>query len=299
MALVNYIIQISIPTLFFGIFALGLNLKWGYAGLLDFGHVAFLSLGAYTTIILSLNGVPLLFACLAGITLAGLAGGLLGFPALRLREDYLAIVTLSFAQILNLVLKNEEWLTRGTLGLHGFERPFQDIISAGNYNYLLIVLGILGIILVYLLLEKLVNSPWGRVLKSIREDETVSSAMGKNVLSYKIQALALGSAIAGFAGIILAFYYQYINPHLFVPMITFNAWIAVVLGGSANNRGTILGSIIVWGLLLNGTRVLSDYIPLESTQLGAMRIMIIGFLLIVLMRFKPEGILGDKEELSL
>lgn len=299
MAVFDFIITVAISTFTFGIFALGLNLKWGYSGLLDFGHVAFLSVGAYTTVILNLHGVPLTLAVLAGILLAGLAGALLGFPALRLRDDYLAIVTLSFAQILNLLLKNEEWLTRGTLGLHGFSRPFQSLIPSGSYDYFLLVLVLIGLLAVYFLLEKLINSPWGRILKSIREDEMVTSALGKNVFSYKIQALALGSVMAGLAGALLAFHVQYINPHTFEPMLTFFAWIAVVLGGGANNRGTIIGSIIVYGFLFNGTRFLTDYIPLESTQVGALRIMIIGALLVGLMRFKPEGILGKKEELAI
>lgn len=299
MALIDFFVTISISTSIFALFALGLNLKWGFAGLLDFGHVAFLSIGAYTTVLLSLNGFPLILSIIAGMFLAAIAGGLLGFPALRLRDDYLAIVTLSFAQILNLILKNEEWLTRGTFGLHGFKRPLEGVIAPSDYNYFLLGLTIAAIIAVYLILKKLVDSPWGRVLKSIREDEMVSSALGKNVFSYKIQALALGSAIAGLAGAIWAFHLQYLIPRAFSPMLTFFAWTTIVLGGSADNRGTLIGAVLLWGFLKNGTRFLTDYIPFESTQLAAMRIMIIGLLLIILMRFKPEGLLGKKEELAI
>ncbi len=299
MGVFQFLVSISITTGIFTIFTLGLNLKWGFSGLLDIGHVAFLSLGAYATALLNLQGVNLFLSVLAGIILAGLAGALLGFPALRLRDDYLAIVTLSFAQILNLILKNEVWLTKGTIGLTGFSRPFQKLVAPINYNYFLLALIVVFIVLIYIILEKLVNSPWGRVLKSIREDEVVTAAMGKNVLSYKIQSLALGSAIAGLAGALLAFNYLYINPMLFAPMLTFYAWIAVVLGGSADNRGAILGTVLVWGVLLNGTRFLPDYLPLGSTQLAALRIMLIGLILMLLMRFRPEGIFGNKEELSL
>ncbi len=298
MWLFQFIVSVSIITGIFSIFALGLNLKWGYSGLIDIGHVAFLSIGAYTTVILNLNGFNILFSVLAGIILSGLAGAVLGFPALRLRDDYLAIVTLSFAQILNLIIKNEEWLTNGTSGLTGYVRPFEGLVASLNYEYVLLGLVIILLVIVYFVLEKLVNSPWGRVLKSIREDEIVTSAMGKNVLSYKIQSLALGSAIAGLAGALLAFYYGYINPLIFAPMLTFYAWIAVVLGGSANNLGSILGTIIIWGFLRNGTRLITGYIPLGS-KVAPLRIMFIGIILMLLMRFKPEGIFGNKEELSL
>lgn len=299
MGLFSFLIPLSVTVGVFTIFVLGLNLKWGYAGLLDIGHVAYLSIGAYATVILNLNGVSLPFAVLAGIILAGIAGGLLGFPALRLKDDYLAIVTLGFAEILNLFIKNEDWLTKGTSGLIGFERPFEGLLTSIPYNYFLLALVVAFILLIYFGLEKLVESPWGRVLKSIREDEVVTAAMGKNVLSYKVQSLALGSAIAGLAGALLAFKVGFIHPTTFEPMLTFYAWIAVVLGGSADNRGSVIGTIIVWGFLRQGSKLLTGYVPLGRPQVAAMRIMIIGIILMLLMRFKPEGILGNKEELSL
>ncbi len=299
MGLISYLIPVSMTIGIFTIFTLGLNLKWGFSGLLDIGHVAYLSIGAYTTVLLNLNGVGLFFAVLAGIILAGLAGGLLGFPALRLKDDYLAIVTLGFAEILNIIIKNEVWLTNGSAGLIGFAKPFEELVTSASYDYVLLALVLAFVIIVYFGLEKLVKSPWGRILKSIREDEVVTAAMGKNVFSYKVQSLALGSAIAGLAGALLAFKVGYINPATFIPMLTFYAWIAVVLGGSADNRGSVLGVIIVWGLLRKGSRHLTGYIPLESFQVAAIRIMIIGIILMILMRFKPEGVLGDKEELSL
>ncbi len=299
MGLFSFLIPLSVTVGVFAIFVLGLNLKWGFAGLLDIGHVAYLSIGAYATVILNMNGLSLPLAVLAGIILAGLAGGLLGFPALRLKDDYLAIVTLGFAEILNLFIKNEDWLTKGTGGLIGFDRPFEGLLTSVPYSYLLLALVIAFIIIIYFGLEKLVDSPWGRVLKSIREDEVVTAAMGKNVFSYKVQSLALGSAIAGLAGALLAFKVGYIHPTTFEPMLTFYAWIAVVLGGSADNRGAVIGTIIVWGVFRQGSKLLTGFVPLGRPQVAAIRIMIIGIILMFLMRFKPEGILGNKEELSL
>jgi len=292
-----YIITVLLIASIYAIFSLGLNLEWGFTGLVNFGHVAFLAIGAYTTVLLNLSGVPLILSVIAGVALAGLCGGLLGIPTLKLREDYLAIVTIGFAEIIRFFLLNEEWLTRGPMGVHVSSRPFEELIP-GDYNFFLFpfVLGVL--VICYLLLEKLVKSPWGRVLKSIREDEDVPASLGKNVFSYKIQALVLGSMIAGFAGSLLAFYLQYINPRNFMPIETFYAWIAVVLGGSGNNRGTILGAFILWAFF-SGTRFAQGHLPFSPTQMGALRILFIGLLLILIMMFKPEGLLGKKEELTL
>jgi neutral amino acid transport system permease protein len=291
--MIEYIVTVLLVAAIYALFSLGLNLEWGFTGLINFGHVAFFAIGAYTTVLLNLHGVPLILSVIAGMALAGLCGGLLGIPTLKLREDYLAIVTIGFAEIIRFFLLNEEWLTRGPVGLHGFSRPFEDFIP-GDYNYFLLLLVLVIIVVFYLLLEKLIKSPWGRVLKAIREDEEVPTSLGKNVFSYKIQSLVLGSTIAGLAGSLLAFYLQYINPRNFMPIETFYAWIAVVLGGSGNNKGTILGAIILWSFF-SGTR----FLPFNQTQMGALRILFIGLLLMVIMMFKPEGLLGRKEELAL
>lgn len=291
--MIEYIVTVLLVAAIYALFSLGLNLEWGFTGLINFGHVAFFAIGAYTTVLLNLHGVPLILSVIAGMALAGLCGGLLGIPTLKLREDYLAIVTIGFAEIIRFFLLNEEWLTRGPVGLHGFSRPFEDFIP-GDYNYFLLLIVLVIIVVFYLLLEKLIKSPWGRVLKAIREDEEVPASLGKNVFSYKIQSLVLGSTIAGLAGSLLAFYLQYINPRNFMPIETFYAWIAVVLGGSGNNKGTILGAIILWSFF-SGTR----FLPFNQTQMGALRILFIGLLLMVIMMFKPEGLLGKKEELTL
>lgn len=291
--MIEYIVTVLLVAAIYALFSLGLNLEWGFTGLINFGHVAFFAIGAYTTVLLNLHGVPLIVSVIAGMALAGLCGGLLGIPTLKLREDYLAIVTIGFAEIIRFFLLNEEWLTRGPVGLHGFSRPFEDFIP-GDYNYFLLLFVLVIILVFYFLLEKLIKSPWGRVLKAIREDEDVPTSLGKNVFSYKIQSLVLGSTIAGLAGSLLAFYLQYINPRNFLPIETFYAWIAVVLGGSGNNKGTILGAIILWSFF-SGTR----FLPFNQTQMGALRILFIGLLLMVIMMFKPEGLLGRKEELTL
>ena len=153
--LLDYLISIMLTAGIYAIFALGLNLQWGYAGLLNFGHVAFMAIGAYATVLLSLNGVPLPLAILTGMILAGVAGAFLGMATLKLREDYLAIVTVGFSEILRFLLLNEAWLTKGSFGLYGYPRPFQDLVSSQDYNLFLAGVVLIILAIVYAFLEVL------------------------------------------------------------------------------------------------------------------------------------------------
>lgn len=381
---VSYLVSLVIFTATYALFSLGLNLQWGFTGLINFGHVAFLTLGAYTTVLLSLANVPLLIAVIVGAAIAALLGLLIGLSTLRLREDYLAIVTIGVSEVVRLVALNEEWLTRGSRGVYGYALPLEALtrptaaskigmivvwtvifvlagwqlwrwmrrsytrlerkseagepksiavgklalavasavfgvvlycagaLSLWDYSYkaglMLILVTVLA--LVYWRLEVLTRSPWGRVLKAIREDEDVAKALGKNAFWYKLQALMLGGAIAGIAGAFYAWQLNFINPDGFVPLITFQAWTIVVLGGAGNNAGTILGAIIYWAYnsvtrylpdLLSAIHTVIPVVPtsVDESRLGAFRIMVIGLLLIVLMMARPQGILGKKEELTL
>lgn len=371
----NLVVLITL-TAIYALFSLGLNLQWGFTGLINFGHVAFLTLGAYATVLLSLNGMPLILAVVVGAVLAAVLGLGIGISTLRLREDYLAIVTIGVSEVIRLMALNEEWLTRGALGIpisnnllplgeltnpnlisrlvmvaiwtlifiaggwqiwHWIKRAPDDrskpleataqsriattkwlwglgvgligllLYQAGvssllfNYSYKsgLMLLVVLVLALVYWRLEVLVKSPWGRVLKAIREDEEVAKALGKDVFWYKIQSLMIGGAIAGVAGAFYAWNLTFINPDGFIPLITFYAWVMVVLGGSGNNAGTLLGAAI-FQIYFTVTRfALPALIPLDDARLGALRLMVIGLLLIVLMMARPQGILGKKEELTL
>jgi neutral amino acid transport system permease protein len=170
---------------------------------------------------------------------------------------------------------------------------------AYNYKVGLMWLLIVSVAFVFWRLQALVNSPWGRVLKAIREDEEVAKALGKNVFRYKLQSLMIGGAIAGLAGAFYAWQLTYINPDGFIPLVTFQAWIIVVLGGSGNNVGTLLGAMIFWAYDTATRFLLPSLLPLDDARLGAFRIMVIGLLMIVLMMWRPQGILGNKEELTL
>jgi neutral amino acid transport system permease protein len=373
----EYLVFLAISTATFALFSLGLNLQWGFTGLINFGHIAFMTLGAYTTVLLSLQGVPILLATLFGAMVAALLGLVIGFATLRLREDYLGIVTIGVGELIRLVVNNQElpvgktW-TSGAFGVQSYPIPLSTtpnlfvkfvmiglltlllaisifslwrwiqtaqksrltdavnkigsqqelvlrwvvgillallaiaIYIAGVtllYNYIpkagLMVLSLLVLALIFWRLEILVRSPWGRVLKAIREDEEIPKALGKNVFWYKLQSLMLGGAIAGIAGGFFAWQISAIYPDNFQPQLTFDAWIMVILGGSGNNLGSILGAVIFFAYDAITREVLPIFIPLDEARLGAFRIMVIGLILMVLMIWRPQGILGKKEELTL
>ncbi|MGF1537022.1 MAG: branched-chain amino acid ABC transporter permease [Elainellaceae cyanobacterium] len=470
----GYIVSLIIFTAIFALFSLGLNLQWGFTGLINFGHVAFMVVGSYLVVILTTQGylkeiplqmlerftwmqatplvrilpavssrlpaqLPIWVALLLGALSAALLGLLMGLATLRLREDYLAIVTIGMAEMLRLVALNEQWLTRGTFGIQQFPLPLSQLQPgalmrllmiavltaiaglglwrlwrwaarqirsarlaalmrgvAGLLAYLgalagaiagalgttqiidraggqsgavpdwglsLILLSLMGLVgwlavrlarrfqlaaqgeavvltaaiaigalglwvygyaasalyhydrnptktglmwlcvvivaTTYAALQRLVTSPWGRVLKAIREDEQVARALGKNAFWYKLQSLMLGGAIAGVAGALYAWQLTTVYPDNFRPLETFNAWTIVVLGGAGSNAGTLLGAAIFWTYQTLTRFTLEDVVPLDSAQLGAFRIMVIGLLLMVMMIWRPQGILGRSEELTL
>ena len=293
----GYLIFLTISTTIFALFSLGLNLQWGFTGLINFGHIAFMTVGAYTTVLLSLQGVPLIFGVAIGAVLAALLGLLIGLSTLRLREDYLAIVTIGVSELLRLVVNNQQLpmgkeFRQGSFGVYGYALPPGD-------KFGLMVLSLLVLGLTFWLLETLVRSPWGRVLKAIREDEQSPKALGKNVFWYKLQSFMLGGAIAGIAGAFLAWQTTTIYPNNFEPLTTFYAWTIVVLGGAGNNVGTILGAVIFWGYDSLTRFYLPQLVHLDASREGAFRIMVIGLILMVLMVWRPQGILGKKEELTL
>ena len=272
---------------------LGLNVQWGLTGLVNLGVVAFFAVGAYTSALLAVGGTPLALAWPAGVALSAAAAVGLATVALRLREDYLAIVTLGFGEVLRLFLLNEAWLTRGANGVTGIPRPLHAWFSA-HYDVFYLALVVAAVALAYAALEHVRRSPFGRVLRAIREDETVAAVAGKPVFWFKVQAFALGAAVAGLAGILFAHYLAYIEPNMFLPQESLFVWLALILGGSGNNRGALLGSVVLLGLL-EGSRFAKDVIPfLSGVRLAAAQQILVGVVLVVLMIRRPEGLLPEK-----
>lgn len=305
----------------FAIAAVGLNIHFGYTGLLNFGHVGFLAAGAYgTAISLSFWSVNPIVAILFGILFALGLALILGVPTLRLRSDYLAIVTIAAAEILRLLARSTAMrgITRGSEGLNEWAGPYQEAnpftqtLDFGPFRYLpmqlaIVVFGWLLVAVLSLLVWLLMRSPWGRVLKAIREDEDAARALGKNAYWFKMQALMLGGAIAGLAGFVQAIDKATVQPDTFGPPITFFIWTALILGGAARVGSPVIGAILFWFLIIFSESFLSELVDdgtipeaiLASTEVSTVRFMIMGLGLMLLMIFRPQGIFGDREEMAL
>tara|TARA_B100001996_G_scaffold204282_1_gene156461 strand:- start:1490 stop:2545 length:1056 start_codon:yes stop_codon:yes gene_type:complete len=306
----------------YGLAAIGLNVHFGLTGLLNFGHASFMGVGAYVTLLLiphaagregeiTESGLPFLIALLVGIIAASLFGLLLGLPAIRLRGDYLAIVTIAAAEIFRLLVRDLEPITGGVYGIINFSdslqqyRPiiFENIVSKYELNPSQAWVGLLSwisIFFVLIILRRLTNSPWGRALRAVREDEDAVRALGKNAVWLKLQSFMLGAGIAGLAGVFLAFNYGSLQTTTFVPLLTFYVWAIMILGGVGSLSGPIFGSIIFW-VIISETDKLAGLIfeNANGQQLAGVRFVLVGLLIMVLMIFRPSGLLGKKEELLL
>ena len=306
----------------YGLAAIGLNVHFGLTGLLNFGHASFMGVGAYVTLLLiphaagregeiTESGLPFLLALFIGIIAASLFGLLLGLPAIRLRGDYLAIVTIAAAEIFRLLVRDLESITGGVYGIINFSdslqqyRPiyFENFVSRYELNPSQVWVGLLSwisILFVLVILKRLTNSPWGRALRAVREDEDAVRALGKNAVWLKLQSFMLGAGIAGLAGVFLAFNYGSLQTTTFVPLLTFYVWAIMILGGVGSLSGPIFGSIIFW-VIISETDKLAALIfeNANGQQIAGVRFVLVGLLIMVLMIFRPSGLLGKKEELLL
>jgi branched-chain amino acid transport system permease protein len=305
------------------VFALGVQLQFGVAGLFNFGQVAFMAISAYTMAILIVRfSVPMLLAAPAGVLAALGFGALLGVPTLRLRTDYLAMATIAAGEIIRYLTVNLQSITGGPIGTVHLLGPgklasynaewlaFQDSVRAALVSVLgpevatrdlaMLVLVWPAALTLVGLIAVLVRSPWGRVLRAIREDEDAAAALGKNVYAMKMQALLIGSALGGIAGIFLAWQLSLFSPADFRPTFTFFAYIIVILGGMTRTWAVPIGAV-AFGILFAGTRLL-DFFPLNLISSGDrafLRLLVVGLALILLMVFRPQGMFGKREELVL
>ncbi len=288
-----YVLDLVVFIGIFGIVSLSLNLEFGFAGLANFGKVAFFLVGAYTYAILSQMGVPFYLCLIAGALTSAITGFLVSLPTLRLRMDYLAIVVLTFGEILRLIIKSEAWIAGGAWGI-----AVPRAISVAGASARVDVLVNIGLVyfclfICFMVVQRLSNSPYGRVLRAIREDEVAAEALGKNKAKYRAQTLALGSAMAGVAGGLFAQYIQFIDPYMFMPMLTFTVWIMVILGGPANNWGALLGAALVQ-IFDKGALIAKDYLtlPIDPTDL---QYILFGVLMILVLLYRPGGLLKESQ----
>jgi neutral amino acid transport system permease protein len=319
---------ISTSAIIYALAAIGLNLHFGYTGLLNFGQVGFMAAGAYGLGITTYTyGWPLWAGILAGLGAGVLLGVLLGAPTLRLRADYLAIVTIAAGEIIRIIVRAAVLrdVTGGSNGLNGFANEFQEwnvfdpsreyggrVFGKLNLEYtgadlweMIIGWSLVGICVFIMWL--LVSSPWGRVLKSIREDEDAARALGKNVFRFKMQSLILGGTFGTIAGMFFALSNNSVQPDNYSTPVTFFALTAAIMGGLGRVGGPVIGSMIFWAILAFTDNILrqavgEDYIPdslMDSVQIGQVRFILVGLLLIALMVFRPQGIFGDKREIAI
>jgi len=311
--------MLSPITMAFALAALGLAVHFGFAGLLNFGVAGFMAIGAYGYVISILTfGFPWWAAILVSIGASIIFAIILGIPTLRLRGDYLAIVTIAAAEIVRLLFLTTAFtpVTGSALGLSGYHNSFRGANpfewdgkrGFGPWTYTatefwVLVIGLIMITVSLLFVWRLVKSPWGRVIKGIREDEDAVRALGKNVFAYKMQALIIGGILGALGGVMMVLPSS-VLPASFVTALTFFVWTALLLGGAATVFGPVLGAVLFWILqafLANLLPALSDIGLLggiNNQQAAIMRFILIGAGLMLLVIYRPQGILGDKKELT-
>ena len=289
----------------YGLLALGLNVQWGMTGLFNIGVAAFFAIGAYTSGILTTPpseahwggfGLPVPVGLLGAMAASAVLAVLVGLVTLNLRADYLAIATIGIAEIIRLVMKTETSVTGGVRGMPDVPRPLTWIEGVSfELTFLILIAAVVAV--VYLVLEVARRAAWGRVLRSIRENEPSALAAGKNVLAFRIQAFVVGSAVMGLAGGLYAHFISFISPEAFKPMLaTFLVWVMLIAGGSGNNKGALLGALVIWGIW-SASEMVTGLLPgALATQAGAVRILLIGVLLEIILVTRPEGMLSEAGE---
>ncbi|MGA2916602.1 MAG: branched-chain amino acid ABC transporter permease [Sedimentisphaerales bacterium] len=283
----EYLLHILVITGIYIILTLSLNLLVGYTGLAALGHAAFSCVGAYASSLLALNyGLSPWFGLLIGACVAAILGVFIGVPSLRLKGDYLALATFGFGVIVYSIAKNWVSVTRGPMGLPGI--PAFSILGiqlSDVWQYLVLVA--VFVFVTYFIINRIVNSPFGRVLRGIREDEIAALAMGKNINKYKIIVFIVGAFFAGIAGSLYAHYITFIDPSSFTVMESITILLMVVFGGMGSLGGSFVGAavLVIFPELLR-------FLGMPSSIAAPLRQMIYGLLLIILMLKRPQGILG-------
>jgi branched-chain amino acid transport system permease protein len=306
----------SPTTAAYALASLGLAVHFGYSGLLNFGQAGFMAVGAYGFAISTLTfKAPFFLALLIAVVAAALFALILGIPTLRLRADYLAIVTIAAAEIVRYLVTTNGWtaVTGSANGLAAFEGGFFEMnpfppgsyaMGMNNRDFFIRVVGWTLVIVAGVLVWLLMRSPWGRVLKGIREDENAVRSLGKNVYAYKMQALIIGGVLGALAGLIFTLPRGAVQPANYGTELTFFLWTCLLLGGMATVLGPVVGAMMFWVVLSLTQGILSGLIEsgaitwLSTIQAGQLRFILVGVALMLLMIFRPQGVFGNKKELA-
>lgn len=339
--ILSYVTTFILMASIYAVITLGLNVQFGYTGLFNIGVAAFFAVGAYTTALVTTKmpegahaaftkqlmglGMPFLIGILAAGLMAGVLAWLIGKPTLRLRDDYLAIATIGIAELVRLVFQNERWLANGPQPLRGIPQPLSCLTSGGcenlpgfvnsffgalgprDYPYVYVVIVAVILYLVYVMLEKAIRSPWGRVLRAVREEEVSASMSGKDIGAFRMQAFVVGAVIMGIGGGLYAHYMVSIDYSQFDPLYgTFLILVMLMLGGSGNNRGAILGAFVLWAIW-TGTSFLVDALRPTLAAISSdlpqrspyIRLLLISALMLSIVMFRPKGLVPEEKVVSL
>ncbi len=309
LGLLSYGIFFLSIVLILGIVALGLNLQWGYTGLFNAGIAGFYAIGAYTHAIITTPpradlianmGLPWPVGILGAMAVTAFAAWIVGLATIRLRGDYLAISTFGIAVSIQLVTLNFEPLTGGSQGFTGIPRPlYATLGSPFAFNLFFFGLLVAVVALVFWALERILRSPWGRVLKAVREDETAALALGKSATRFRLEAFVIGSTLMGLAGALYVSFIGFVSPFDFLPIVTFQIWAMVIVGGSGNNKGALLGAFTVWAIWASSGVAITKLVPpAHAAQGGAIQVILIGLMLVLALLFRPRGLIGEETIVS-
>ncbi|WP_232703066.1 branched-chain amino acid ABC transporter permease [Halobacterium wangiae] len=332
-----FIVTIATIGCIYGLLTLGLNVHYGYTGLLNFGHVAFFAAGAYASAIVTMPppstvtnasyaiwlDLPMPWGFPVSLAAASLVGGalalLIGLTSVRLGTHYLAIATFALAGVFSDVLVNEAWLTNGSFGMNSVPKPGQAALGPDAWQLAYLAFAVLSLVAVYLLVERVLDAPFGRLLKGVRESEAAAEMLGKNTTVVKLKSFVIGGMIAGFAGGVYAHYLGSVVTAQFVPHVTFTVWAAMLLGGAASNTGAVAGAVLVVAFEESTRFITTAYnwvqgtlpdpltsvlpalvgpLPDNPSFIPSMRFVVIGLLFVLVIRYRPEGLFGDPSEIE-
>jgi branched-chain amino acid transport system permease protein len=309
MDLVSYLVFFAIIAGIYSLATLGLNVQWGFTGMLSVGVVGFFGIGAYAAAFITGPPYPDAFGGFAlpvplgfvgALVFSGIAALIVGIPTLRLRHDFLAIGTFGIAVSIQLLAMNWKSVTRGFDGLYNLPKPFAGVAGSplgANALYLAMTAAIVGLVLWGL--ERLARSPWGRVLRAIREDEGAAAALGKNVFAFRLQSFVIGSMLMGLSGALYASFVGFVSPQDLLPIFTFQVFVMLIVGGSGNNKGAVLGTFVIWALWTLSESALAAMLPAALLkQVAALRVVLVGLLLVVMLLWRPRGLWPEQRIIS-
>lgn len=288
----------------YAILCLALNIQWGMGGLFNAGIAGFFAVGAYASALMTTQasdkhlggfGLPIPVGLVVAAILAGATGWVVAKICVRLKSDYLAMASIGIAEILRLIIVNESWITNGSLGISGIPRPFDGWVQGRAADVVFLAAVWLIVAIVYVMAQRLHDSPWGRTLRAIRDNEHAARAVGKDVEWFRLQTFVIGAAIMGVAGGLSAHYFKFLSPSATEPLlVTFLVWVMLMAGGSGNNRGAIAGALGIWAIW-SFTEIFTNRLPPEwATRSSYIRMLLIGLLLQVVLQKFRSGLVPER-----